>query len=102
MGGRRMIHVERSEMNITGSPEEMLAEGIIAAVGAIRVAEEIGGKEYKEEYIKTILKHADNDTTEITKWNTIIKKKSTNKNQSEKSELQKRRNFINGSNEDRS
>lgn len=99
MGGRRMIHVERSEMNITGSPKEMLAEGIIAAVGAIRLAEEIGGKEYKEDYIKNILKYADNDTMEITKWNTTVKKKT--ENESEETKLEKRRKFINGNNEDR-
>lgn len=95
-----MIHVERSEMNITGSPKEMLAEGIIAAVGAIRLAKEIGGKEYKEDYIKNILKYADDDTMEITKWNTTVKKKTDN--ESEETKLEKRRKFINGNNEDRS
>ena len=94
-----MIHVERSEMNITGSPKEMLAEGIIAAVGAIRLAEEIGGKEYKEDYIKNILKYADNDKMEITKWNTTVKKKK--EKESEETKLEKRRKFINGNNEDR-
>ena len=87
-------------MNITGSPKEMLAEGIIAAVGAIRLAEEIGGKEYKEDYIKNILEYADNDTMEITKWNTTVKKKTDN--ESEETKLEKRRKFINGNNEDRS
>lgn len=100
-----MIFVDEYKVQICGTPELNLAEGIVLMRALVDTNPKLKSKEAREKYFKDVMKIAEDDDLEVKKIaiQGRIKpegnaKKSKPEEKTKKSKLEERRDFINGIN----
>ena len=100
-----MIFVDEYKVQICGTPELNLMEGIVLMRALVDTNPELKSKEAREKYFKEVMKFAEDDDLEVKKIAIQGRiqpeekaKKSKPKEKTKKSKLEERRNFRNGTN----